>query len=119
MVEVIVSIALIGIIATLVVTIFVAGLFIARESGDNTKVTGNASGTVENALGGAIITPVDEELQVDGMPVGTGTYAEDDTVEATIEFSGIHSKTIGGTLVTVTSDSELNDTTMKAYIPAD
>lgn len=118
LVEVIVSIALLGIITTMAFLVFSTGILLAFRSGDNTEVTGEGSGILENALGGATITPgPDAELQVLGVTIGEGQYTEDDTAYATVRFSGVVTETIPGSFVTVYSESDENTTTMAAFIP--
>lgn len=118
LVEVILSIALLGIITAMAFLVFSTGILLAVNSGDNTEVTGNGSGILENSLGGATILPgAGNELQVLGETIGEGQYMEDHTVNATVKFSGINTKTIPGTFVTVYTESEKNNTTMAAFLP--
>ncbi len=116
--EVILSIALLGIITAMAFLVFSSGILLAVNSGDNTEVTGNGSGILENSLGGATITPGSgDELQVLGETIGEGQYTEDNTVNATVKFSGVDTKIIPGTFVTVYTESAENNTTMAAFIP--
>lgn len=118
LVEVILSIALLGIITAMAFLVFSSGILLAVNSGDNTEVTGNGSGILENSLGGATITPGSgDELQVLGETIGEGQYTEDNTVNATVKFSGVDTKIIPGTFVTVYTESAENNTTMAAFIP--
>jgi prepilin-type N-terminal cleavage/methylation domain-containing protein len=118
LVEVIISVALIGIISMMMVSVMSTGALLALKSGDNTKVTGNASGVIENVLGGSIVTQDGSDLKVEGNVVGTGIYAEDDTVEATVVFNGgVLSDTMKGTFYMVDSSSDRNDTSMKVFVP--
>lgn len=118
LVEILLSIALLGIISIMAFTIFSAGVLLALNSGDNTKVTGNGSGILENALGGATITAgPGNELQVLGVTIGEGQYTENDTATATVRFSGTVTETIPGSYVTVYTESDRNNTTMAAFIP--
>ena len=118
LVEIILSLALLGIISTMAFVIFSAGVLLALDSGDNTKVTGNGSGILENALGGATITAgPGSELQVLGVTIGEGLYTENSTAAATVKFSGTVIETIPGSYVTVYTESDRNNTTMAAFIP--
>jgi len=120
LVEVIISVALIGVISMIMVTVMSTGALMALKSGDNTKVTGNASGVIENVLGGSTVIQDGSDLKVEGNVVGTGVYSEDDTVEATVVFNGGGlSNTMEGTFYTVDSDSDRNDTSMKVFVPED
>lgn len=117
LVEVIISIALFGIISMIVVTVFTSGILLASKSGDNTKVTGNAGGVLENVLGGSTVTVDGSELQVEGVTVGTGVYSEDDTIEATIVYNGGSSEELEGVLYTIDSSSDRNETSMRVFVP--
>lgn len=116
LVEVIISIALFSIISIMVVTVLTSGTMLALKSGDNTKVTGNASGVLENVLGGSTVSTDGLDLEVEGVTVGTGVYSEV-TAEAIIVYNGGSSENLEGTLYTVDSSSDRNDTSMRVYIP--
>ena len=118
LVEVILSIALLGIITAMAFLVFSTGILLAVNSGDNTEVTGNSSGILENSLGGASIVPgTGDELQVLGETIGEGQYTEDHTANATVILSGVDTKIIPGSFVTVYTESTENSTTMAAFIP--
>jgi type II secretory pathway pseudopilin PulG len=128
LVELIVGVALIGIISVLVLTVLSTGAMLALKSGENTKVTGNASGVIENVLGGSDIIQDGSDLKVEVVvgediethTVGTGSYIEDDSVEATVVFNGGSvTDTIDGTFYTVDSSSDRNNTSMKVFVPTD
>ena len=120
LVEVIVSIALVGIIASMVALIFSAGIRIAARSGDNTEVTGMASGVLENALGDADLVTSDGSLYVvgDTEPIATGTYTEVPATAA-VDFRGEGTTdiTIDGTFMTMDATSEQNDSSLKVFRP--
>ena len=120
LVEVIVSIALVGIIASMVALIFSAGIRIAARSGDNTKVTGMASGVLENSLGDADLITSGGSLYVVGEtdPIATGTYIEVPAT-AVVDFRGEGTTdiTIDGTFMTMDATSEQNDSSLKVFRP--
>ena len=117
LVEVIVSIALLGIISAFVVMIFSSGIMLALKSGDNTMVTGVASGAIENKLAGANLSSnIDGNLFVKTSIYGRGNY-EETTVIAEVDFQNGKERDISGKLITVESNSDRNDTSIKAFIP--
>lgn len=120
LVEVILSMALVGIIASMGIVVFSSSILLAVNSGDNTEVTGMASSVLENSLGDADIIASEGSLYVagDAQPIATGTYTEV-PVTASVDFrgEGTTDVTIDGTFMTMDSTSEQNEASLKVFRP--
>jgi type II secretory pathway pseudopilin PulG len=100
LVEVIVSIALLGIVAAMAMLVLTSSLLLSMRSADNTRQTSSA-GTVMN-----------QELIV--VTSGSPTQAV-----VTFNGDGTKTATIDGSFVTTSSSGVLSDAEMKSFVPED
>ena len=122
LVEIIVSIALIGILTAMVFTVFSTGILLSIKSGDNTRIAGIASGAVEHKLSGANVIEDGDELIIEGVDdddvlLGNGSIDIQTGQTAQVSLNGGDDVEITGTQVSVDSDSDRNETSMKVFIP--
>lgn len=99
LIEVILSIAILGIIAVMTLTVFSTGILIAINAGDNTLSTGNA------------VAKVNRDIVVkDAATTGP--------TQVTVTFPGWHSVLVtGSAIVTQSDNSTKTSSTMKAFVP--
>lgn len=101
LVEIIVSIALLGIVTAMAMMILTSSLLLSMRAGDNTRQTAGA-GTVMN-----------QEL-LSSTPSGSASQAV-----VTFNGTGVNSGTIDGWFVTTTAEGIMSDAEMKSFIPED
>lgn len=99
LVEIVVSIALLGIVASMTLMIFTSSLMLAINSGDNTNVTGIASAEMNQSI-------LDK---TSGSSIKAVVYFKQDGTNA--------SPDVNGKFITIDASSDKNDTTMKAFVP--
>ncbi len=96
LIELIVAIALIGIISVVLITVYTSSIYLTVQSGDRTKNVSVVSSIVENNLEGTLVqnslTEVGSiEIVGSGGEIKTipnATYSEDNTVELKVLFKG-------------------------------
>lgn len=114
LVEIIVSIAVIGILATLALSVFGTGMFLAVNSGDNTMVNQVASEITYQITENSSISPLTPAA------VYSATYNVPTVpTNATVKFNGSNAATIQitGIMVDVNAASDKNTTEIQVFLP--
>ena len=128
LIELILGMALLGIISIVFITVYTSSIYLAVRSGDRTKNVSTASGIVENSLDGTIIQNSTTEIntiEIIGpggviITIPNSNYTEDSTLELEVLFKG--SSTNKRTLtnvrkITINTDKKtVNNSTINTQI---
>ena len=119
LVEIIVSIAVIGILASMVLTVFGTGILLAVRSGDNTVVKGVASSVTENWLGNASLIQDGQTVRVaSGAAIGVASFNVVTQQAITITLQNGTMKQLNVDIIRVNAKSDDNSTTISAFKPS-
>lgn len=99
LVEIIISIALLGIIATLVLTVFASSMLVAINSGDNTSVAEVADGAITHKI-----------IFKDGVTTNANVYFNG------TQYSNDESAQIAGQYIEEPRTSDKNQTILKTFV---
>lgn len=112
LVEVIISIALLGILTSLFLTAFTSGIFMAAKSGNNTNVSSSAS---------AITTKISRDVAALPDEYINNYVAEPDKVVVDFNGAGIMTTSVAGIYYTVTAEGisvkSENESKIKSFVP--